>query len=233
MTKTRELAGRRIPAADTHVPLARYDAACRALVEAKSVDEVMAIRDLAEAMRAYARQAQNKELEVDAAEIRLRAERRLGDKIGEQKATVGLNTCDRRHGPAVVPDDHRERPRLADAGITKDLSSKAQKLAALPDETFETLIAEYRERVLKEGDRVRTKLLRAKQDPPKPEPIPASRDDYELRCCSMRELLIDADLPDSDAIITDPPYLAEYLPISSASWPAWLRRPWGPTASSP
>jgi hypothetical protein len=103
MTKTRELAGRRIPAADTHVPLARYDAACRALVEAKSVDEVMAIRDRAEAIRAYARQAKNKQLEIDAAEIRIRAEHRLGEKIAEQKATVGLNTGRAGRAPIAVP----------------------------------------------------------------------------------------------------------------------------------
>ncbi|GAA2867211.1 hypothetical protein GGQ99_001323 [Aminobacter niigataensis] len=71
--------------------LIRYDAACRALAEAKSVDDVKDIRDSAEAMRAYAKQARNKQLEVDAAEIRIRAERRLGEMIRDQKSTVGLN----------------------------------------------------------------------------------------------------------------------------------------------
>jgi len=41
-------------------------------------------------MRAYARQAKNRELEVDAAEIRMRAERKLGELITAQKETVGL-----------------------------------------------------------------------------------------------------------------------------------------------
>ena len=45
------------------------------MTEAKSIDEVKDIRDKAEAMRAYARQANNRVLEVDAAEICMRAER--------------------------------------------------------------------------------------------------------------------------------------------------------------
>ena len=42
-------------------------------------------------MRVYARQANNRELEVEATEIRIRAERWLGELIKAQKETVGLN----------------------------------------------------------------------------------------------------------------------------------------------
>ncbi len=42
-------------------------------------------------MRAYAKQARDRSLEVDAAEIRIKAERRLGELIRAQKETVGLN----------------------------------------------------------------------------------------------------------------------------------------------
>jgi hypothetical protein len=58
--------------------LARYNAACRALAEARSVDKVRDILNLAEAQRAYAEMAKNRGLEADALEIRERAERHLG-----------------------------------------------------------------------------------------------------------------------------------------------------------
>jgi hypothetical protein len=55
----------------TEGPLAYYEAACRALAKAKSVDEAKDIRNVAIAMKAYARRAKNKDLEADAVEIRL------------------------------------------------------------------------------------------------------------------------------------------------------------------
>src|SRR4051812_26141673 len=71
--------------------LLKYDAACRAIAEAKSTDEAKEIRNKSIALAAYARQAKNKDLEADAIEIRLRATRKLGQLIQAQKKTVGLN----------------------------------------------------------------------------------------------------------------------------------------------
>ena len=146
--------------------LIKYDAACRALAEAKTTDEVMDIRDKAEGMRAYARIAKNREMGMDAAEIRMRAGRRLGEMILAQKETVGLGGL---HQSKPAPFSKGARrvpllnapPTLAEVGIDKKLSSKAQKLAAVPEDEFEGMIAEWREHIGKANTRVTVNLLRA------------------------------------------------------------------------
>lgn len=151
--------------------LIKYEAACRALAECKAVDEVKAWADKAAAMQAYGRMAKDKSLEVDAAEIRIRAERRLGEMLAAQKADGGLNRGTRgqlagksESGDvlAVVSDDRQKTvPTLASAGISKDLSSRAQKLAAIPEQEFEETLGEWRDNVKAEGARVTAKLVHA------------------------------------------------------------------------
>ncbi len=132
--------------------LVRYDAACRALADARSVDEVKDVRDVAMAMKLYAKQAKNRDLEADAYELRIRAERRLGEMIAAQKETVGLNRG------ALVGGTSREpprdtRPTLAEAGIDKKLSSRAQKMHALPTAAFEEMVAEGRNEVQRSAEK--------------------------------------------------------------------------------
>lgn len=70
-----------------------------------------------------ARQARNRQLETDAAEIRIRAERRIGELMAAQKESVGLNTGAKGVGNKVRVD---EKPTLAEAGIDKKPFPEAQ-----------------------------------------------------------------------------------------------------------
>lgn len=138
--------------------LIKYEAARLALAECKTFDEAKSWADKAAAMQAYGRMAKDKSMEIDAAEIRLRAERRLGEMLIEQKESVGLNKGKLKHSIAVVTNDRDEIPTLADVGISKDLSSRAQKYAAVPDEEFNTIVENWRDKVSEEGVRVSLQL---------------------------------------------------------------------------
>lgn len=127
--------------------LVRYDAACLALAEAKSVDEVKDIRDKAVAIKAYAKQAKNKSLEADAFEIRLRAERRLGEMMEQQPKSEGTR------GSKVKGARVDEKPTLSDAGIDKNLAHRARRLNGLSPDEFEDLVRDGRDEVQRSVER--------------------------------------------------------------------------------
>jgi hypothetical protein len=120
---------------------------------------VRRIRNQAVMLRAYAKQAKNRQLEIDAAEIRIRAERRVGELIAEQRQGVGLAKPpgSNQHRVKVRPD---ARPTLADAGIDKHLADRARSLAAVPAPKFESLVSSWRDRAAHDGERVTTDVLR-------------------------------------------------------------------------
>lgn len=120
-----------------------YDAACRALAEATRVDEVKDVRDKALAVQLYGRMAGDKQLEINGAEIRIRAERRMGQLLAEmaergERATTGGD----RQSIVATADN---APTLAELGIPRDLSSRAQAIATIPDAEFEAELAQHRE----------------------------------------------------------------------------------------
>lgn len=128
--------------------LKKYDAARYALSAAVKVDEVKDIRDKAAAMAAYARQAQDKELLQWATEIKVRAERRAGEMMRDTEKNKGskgqLLGRDSSGGTMMLPPENNT-PTLADMGISKNESSRWQKLAAVSDEKFEEAVAAAKE----------------------------------------------------------------------------------------
>jgi len=85
-----------------------------ALAEAHRIDEVKQIRDQAEAMRQYIKQQKGSlVMQNQAAEIKIRAERRAGEMLRD----TDLNPGTIYRGNTMLPP--QETPTLDDLGITK------------------------------------------------------------------------------------------------------------------
>jgi hypothetical protein len=132
------------------VTLVRYDAAKKALAAASRVDEAKNIRDRAEAVRAYAAQARDYDLQNRAATIRLLAERRAGQLLADMTKNPGTRGEGRpkKNGngnrPSVSTSTYP--PTLEELGISPDQSSKWQRLARLfDDDTFELALGRAKE----------------------------------------------------------------------------------------
>ena len=109
----------------------------RALAQAQSVDEVCQLRDRAAAVRAYARKAKlGQDILFNAATIKLRAERRLGEIL--QQTELAKASPGNQHTQADPMSPDKDLPvTLKELGLTKSESSRSQQIAELPEEAFE------------------------------------------------------------------------------------------------
>lgn len=110
--------------------IANITAAKRALAKASTLDEVLEIRDKAEAIRAYVRAAaESLDAQNAAADIKLRAERKAGELLAEMEKQKNQYTA----GNTMLP-------ALNNLGITKMQSSRWQLAAQLPEEEYMRLV---------------------------------------------------------------------------------------------
>lgn len=116
--------------------ITNIDKARQALEQASTLDDILQIRDKAEAIRCYVK-AQKQSLEVQnrAAEIKLRAERKAGELLATMEKQKGGRP--EKTGDSVSPVSET---KLADIGVTKKQSSRWQREAALPEADFVALI---------------------------------------------------------------------------------------------
>ena len=116
----------------SHTALIQLNAIEKALAEAKSIDAITNIRNQAEAARQCFRLAEyGLEMQNNAAEVKLRAERRAGGMLHE------MDRADRGR-----PSKMSHRATLSNMGVSRDQSSRWQEEAGIPEEAFERHVAE-------------------------------------------------------------------------------------------
>ena len=117
--------------------LVKYDQARLALAACRNVDDIKDIRDKSEAMRLYAKQANDTELEQWAAEIKLRAQRAIGE------ISAGL---EKQKNQAALPSGGKSKNEtLKDAGISTSTAHRYEQLATIPLADVEALIAKHKD----------------------------------------------------------------------------------------
>ena len=110
--------------------LVKYEEARRALAEARTLPEIKSFRDKAEAMRAYAKQAGDRETAFWAAELKLRAERKGGEMLTE------MAVSGERAGPGDNQWSSQDGSTLEDFEITYNQASRWQTEATLQETDF-------------------------------------------------------------------------------------------------
>lgn len=130
--------------------LVQLDAARLALSTCKTVMEAKQIADAADVMRVYlARTHASAEAVNQATEIRLLAERQMGEFLKEMPKATGAQGNPGGQGAKVVrfpTGTAQDAPAtLADLGISKKQSARAQKLAEIPEPEFRERIEQAKE----------------------------------------------------------------------------------------
>jgi N6-adenosine-specific RNA methylase IME4 len=124
--------------------LVHFTQARVALQKAKTIDEVKSVRHAAERLRLYLKQVnESLEMQNDAAEIKLRAERRAGEMLKE-----GAKNGDRAgRGRPKKPSSEKgfSAPTLEEIGISEKQSFHWQSIAEIPEEEFEQVIEETKQ----------------------------------------------------------------------------------------
>jgi hypothetical protein len=133
--------------------LVLLDRARRVLAQAQTVDQIRDVRDRAQAVRAYVRKARlSRKLVIDAAILRIQAERKLGQVLKKLPLAKGAPGNQYTLKKAARPA-HTVRSLssgggpvyLRDLGLTESDSSRAQRIAGLPDDVFENFLSAARD----------------------------------------------------------------------------------------
>lgn len=127
--------------------LAKLDKATQMLAEAKSLDEVKNIMDVAEAARTYARAAKlGLDAQNHAAEVKIRAERKAGELLlNLERGGGGDRKSDKIKNTTQVNLISEYREVLDAEEIPNTTAHRWQQAAQIPERTFEQHVAQVKD----------------------------------------------------------------------------------------
>jgi len=194
------------------------DNAKQQLQEIRTIETGVDYLNKVKAIETWAKaEKKDAELQNIIAEQKLRTQRILGGLLKESNVSSNRALGNQYIGK-VTNNDHT---KLSDFGITKNESSAFQKIASLPEETFEKEIETAKAESNKRIELTTSRMLKVAKEFEKEETIKdnqkkgstinISSDLIDYRLGHFVEQF--KDIPDGsiDCIITDPPYPLEYI----------------------
>jgi hypothetical protein len=116
--------------------------------QALKADEILRINDFSARYRLYAEQAQDKEMEAGAVELRLKSRRRLGLMILASEKAKGGKPYHTGSGADPVDMSPTRAPTLAEWGIKgKRLPDESRKLARIPADEWPRHVSKILDKV--------------------------------------------------------------------------------------
>ena len=117
------------------------------LAQCRKVDEAKGIRDQAAAIERYLRQqAASRDAQNDAAEIKVRAERRLGELLADQQETGARAKPGRPGKPSRDGTVSAAPATLQELGIPRQTAARWGEMAAIAEPRFEAHLRAQREK---------------------------------------------------------------------------------------
>jgi protein gp37 len=155
--------------------LTRYHATEHALANASTIPEVSEVVSFYDGIRRAAHALNDREAEIEAADLHIRATRKLGQMIvaagkagALARGTKGQLAGQEKGGrPGGLKKTHQDEPTLASVGVDKNTANEARKLARLDDAEFQERHAAWHRSVNGgSSGKVTTKLPEPPRDKP-------------------------------------------------------------------
>lgn len=203
--------------------LTRYRVTERALSQAKTIAEVTEVWTYYDGMARTARKLKDRDAEIEAADIAIRAKRKLGEMIiGAGKAgALAKGARAKGVGKRGVKKPHVKEPTLEDAGVDKNLAKDARKLGRLKPDEFKSGFAAWRKSINGGGERITTTL---------PEPPREARSPSKRRADNISIKIWEAMSAEEQQECLDPANYPSDLPMNTQDGPGieWAQKSWNP-----